>query len=129
MVANGVAKNDEGIVVPGIGCGGMEVQEAVYALVVHWYAEQSCPNRKERITTLAADKIRDIAIVLQIPPKRSAAQLGFDFERAPVWPIDAVRIARMCVKRGDAEHLVRRLQSALDGLTVADLESYAEAVR
>lgn len=105
----------------------MRADDAVYALALHWYGHEVCPARGEQLTILAASNIRLIARTLQVRVERSAPQLGFTFEGEPLWPLDAVRIAKSCVKRNACVDQVRHLCHAIAHLTVADLEGYLEA--
>lgn len=105
----------------------MNIDDAIYAAVLHWYGQEVCRPRRERLTLLAANNIRLIAASFQVRPERTAGQLGFDFDKEPAWTLDAIRIAKICVSRCGCLGQVQQLCVAIADLTVADLESYSEA--
>lgn len=105
----------------------MTEHDAIYAVALHWYWQEMCLSRGERLTLRAAENVREIAAALQIFAGKTAAQLGFDFEADSVWSLDALRIAKSCVKRSGNAEQVRRLCAALADLTVVEIEAYSEA--
>ena len=103
----------------------MTVHDAVYAVVLHRYIEETYAMRGERLTAKAEEKIRAIAGALGIRPQRNTGQLGFaaDF----TWSVDAIRMAKNRVRATDSMRLVNKLYQAIEGLSVKEIESYSES--
>ena len=105
----------------------MAIHDAIYAVALHWYGLEQCSARGERLTPRAASNIREIAASFQIYPEHTASQLGFDFDADSLWPLEAIRIAKNCVRRYRGAEQVQRLCTAIADLTIAEIEGYSEA--
>lgn len=101
----------------------MAVDDAIFALVLHWFADHA-RGRGEQCTRRAAQKIRMRAAMYGLRYRHNADELGINLLQVPVWPAEACTAAEKRVKDCNAWHLVTVLQDALKGLSVAAVESY-----
>lgn len=101
----------------------MALDDAIYALVLHWFAEEA-RVRGEHCTVKAAQKIRSLGTVFGVPERHTAQELEFNFCQIPVWPLESVEAAEKRVKECNAWHLVTVFQHSLRGMNVAAVERH-----